>query len=94
VIRDSYLTDITESDVGVGLLHPTATVNERLNADTVVMLGYNEPNRELYDLLVETGVDIHMVGDASGTRTLQAAMRSAAMLARGLVTAGAQGMRA
>jgi hypothetical protein len=48
------------------------------------MIGYNHPNRELADVLNAPGVTTHVVGDASGTRALRSAIRSAGLLARSL----------
>jgi hypothetical protein len=88
VHRDSYLVDITAEDVGVRLIHPTAKTTHRVKADTVIMIGYNEPNRELADFLAGNGVPVYVVGDASGTRTLKTAIHSGNAIAQRLIAEG------
>jgi hypothetical protein len=84
LVIDSYITEITATDVEVAIIHPGAPPARRFPADSVVMVGYNEPNRELADALTDSSIPIHIVGDASGTHTLRAAMRNAALVARTL----------
>lgn len=83
-ITDSYIVEITERDVEVSLIHPTATTTTRLPADLVVMVGYNHPNRELAEALEATGASVHLVGDATGSRTLRDAIADGAEVARRL----------
>jgi hypothetical protein len=47
-------------------------------ADTVVIVGYNHANRENADALDGLGPPVHLVGDVTGSRTIQEAMRQAA----------------
>jgi 2,4-dienoyl-CoA reductase-like NADH-dependent reductase (Old Yellow Enzyme family) len=84
LVTDTMPVAINEGDVEVRLIHPTAKVTRRLPADTVVMLGYNHPNRDLADALGGTGPTVHLVGDATGARTLRSAIGTAGMLARTL----------
>ena len=86
-ISDHYVVGITPSDVEISLIHPTAHGTRRLPADTVVMIGYNHPNRELAEALGEDGPPVYVVGDAAGSRTLRAAIKDATTTARGLVGA-------
>ena len=53
-------------------------------ADTVVLASYNEPNRDLADLLVGQAFGVHVIGDAAGTSSIQAAIHGAAAVARAL----------
>ena len=53
-------------------------------ADTVVLASYNEPNRDLADLLVGQAFGVHVIGDAAGTSSIQAAIHGAAAIARAL----------
>jgi 2,4-dienoyl-CoA reductase-like NADH-dependent reductase (Old Yellow Enzyme family)/thioredoxin reductase len=84
-VSDTYLVEITEDDVETRVIHPTAKTTKRLAADTVVMIGYNHPNRELADALDGTGVPTYVVGDAAGSRSLRSAIKDATDLARSLV---------
>jgi hypothetical protein len=53
-----------------------------LPADTVVVCGFNSSNRELADALAGSSFPVHVVGDANGSRTIQVAVRDAALIAR------------
>jgi 2,4-dienoyl-CoA reductase-like NADH-dependent reductase (Old Yellow Enzyme family) len=88
-ISDSYLVEITDTDVEVRLIHPTAKGTRRIPADTVVMIGYNHPNRDLADALAGVGAPVYVVGDAAGSRSLRRAIKDATAVARSLVTAPA-----
>ena len=67
------------------LVSPLASERiERLPADTVVLVGYNEPQRELADALTAEGVRVHLIGDAAGSTTLQQAITAGAELGRRL----------
>jgi NADPH-dependent 2,4-dienoyl-CoA reductase/sulfur reductase-like enzyme len=74
------LREITADEVvvrGIG-----ADVERRLPADTVVVVTYHEPNRDLADLLDGQPFGVHLVGDVNGTNTIQAAIHAAAAVAR------------
>jgi len=58
-------THLTEDDVDT----------ERLDADTVVLITANRPNREIYTALSERNSDIRVVGDANSPRFLETAIR-------------------
>ena len=51
-------------------------------ADTVVIATYHEPNAELADHLRDAGLTVHVVGNATGTDTIQAAIHGAAAICR------------
>jgi 2,4-dienoyl-CoA reductase-like NADH-dependent reductase (Old Yellow Enzyme family)/thioredoxin reductase len=53
-------------------------------ADTVVIVSYHEPNRELADHLAGQGFNVHLAGDVTGSATIQAAIHGASALARRL----------
>ncbi len=53
-------------------------------ADTVVIATYHEPNAEITDYLREAGRNVHLAGNVNGTDTIQAAVHSAAAVARAL----------
>lgn len=58
-------THLTEDDVDT----------ERLDADTVVLITANRPNRDIYTALSERNSDIRVVGDANSPRFLETAIR-------------------
>jgi hypothetical protein len=53
-------------------------------AEVVILCTYHEPERGLADALTADGRRAHVVGDAAGTSTIQAAVRSATDIARNL----------
>ena len=53
-------------------------------ADTVVIATYHEPNAEIAEYLREAGLSVHLAGNVNGTDTIQAAVHSAAAIARAL----------
>jgi hypothetical protein len=84
-LTNRHLTEITPTDVEVGfVVSGERDCLTRHEADTVVLIGYNTRNRELFDALSGNGVEVHAVGDASGGSTLRDAIREAAVLARTL----------
>ena len=85
-IGGHYVQGITEDEVMIGV--PFTERKRRLNANTVALITYNHPNRDLGDYLTEQLPEmetrIHTVGDASGTNGIQAAIHQAANLIRSL----------
>ena len=85
-IGGHYVQGITEDEVIIGV--PFTERKRRLNANTVALITYNHPNRDLGDYLTEQLPEmetrIHTVGDASGTNGIQAAIHQAANLIRSL----------
>ncbi|MEV0688224.1 FAD-dependent oxidoreductase [Nocardia sp. NPDC050378] len=79
-VHMSYVGEITPDDVELVLAGGTA--RKRVGADTVVLVGYNEPNRENADELIDAPFPVHLIGDATGTRTVDEAIRQGAELAR------------
>ncbi len=85
-IGGHYIQAITQDEVMIGV--PFTERKRRLQANTVALISYNHPNRELGDYLAgqitETKPKIHTIGDASGTNGIQAAIHQAANLMRSL----------
>lgn len=50
-----------------------------LPADTVVFVSANQSNRELYDSLLDSGLDLRLVGDANAARLIPDAVREGHM---------------
>ena len=75
-----YLRAINPQEVEVGVLFTERS--RRLAARTVVLVGYNEPNRELGERLAATGVTTHLVGDVRGRNSIMTAIHGAAAVAR------------
>jgi 2,4-dienoyl-CoA reductase-like NADH-dependent reductase (Old Yellow Enzyme family) len=64
---------------------PTGTTRHiDLPADTVVLVGYNTSEHGLADALVDAGVEVHIVGDAAGGRTMLEALHGAAAVVRAI----------
>ena len=85
-IGGHYIQAITQDEVMIGV--PFTERKRRLQANTVALISYNHPNRELGDYLAgqitEAKPKIHTIGDASGTNGIQAAIHQAANLIRSL----------
>jgi 2,4-dienoyl-CoA reductase-like NADH-dependent reductase (Old Yellow Enzyme family) len=81
-VGSSYLSEITRDDVEVRLALNVNSVPARYAADTVVMTGFNESNRDLADYYQGTRLSVHVVGDANGTREMQAAFAGGAAAGR------------
>jgi 2,4-dienoyl-CoA reductase-like NADH-dependent reductase (Old Yellow Enzyme family) len=54
------------------------------DADTVVLVSFHHPNRELADELVARCLDVRMVGDVNGYGNIRAAIHEAAAVARSI----------
>jgi len=76
------ILEITASDVELSTM--AGAVINRVPADTVVVVGYNRPNREYADELVDAPFPVHVVGDATGSQTIQDAITQAAQIARAI----------
>lgn len=81
VIPLATLAEVKQGEVEVSIMGGHGGTR-RVPADTVVMVGPNTPNRELADALDEAPFPIHVVGDATGTRSLLDAIKQATLLAR------------
>ncbi|MDP1795278.1 MAG: FAD-dependent oxidoreductase [Acidimicrobiales bacterium] len=80
VLTDAIPSAITTDAVEVQFLGSRGTTT--VPADTVVMVGYNHPNRELADELGDYAGQVVVVGDANGSRTLQTAIHEGHMATR------------
>jgi hypothetical protein len=69
-------------EVEIGVLYTDRV--RRIAARTVVLAGFNEPNRQLADDLRARGVNFHVIGDALGQHGIMNAIHGAAELARAL----------
>ncbi len=79
-IGGHYLRAIKENEVTVGVLF---TERERsLAANTVVFVGHNEPNRELWESLQGNAPATHIIGDVCGRNSIMTAIHAGAELGR------------
>lgn len=79
-IGGHYLREIGSESVEIGVLFTER--RRELKAATVVLVGFNHPNRELAEGLKERGIPAALVGDVNGTRDLHSAIHSAVNAAR------------
>ena len=79
-IGGHYLRAIHSDSVELGVLFTERV--RRLEAGLVVMVGYNEPNRELADDLAEAGMACHLIGDVRGRNSILSAIHAGAALGR------------
>ena len=79
-IGGHYLREVNPQEVEIGVLFTPRS--RRLAARTVVIVGYNEPNRELADTLAADGYRPHLIGDVRGRSSIMTAIHGAAALAR------------
>ena len=61
-------------------------------ADTVVLISYNRPNRELVDELADFTGEVKVVGDANSPRYLMLAIREGYLAGRSVLAETTQGM--
>lgn len=79
-IGNHYVREIDEQGVTVGVLF---TERERfIPAATVVFVGFNEPNRELWHYLQGNGPKAHMIGDVRGRSSIMSAIHAGNELGR------------
>ena len=81
-IGGHYLREVNPQEVEIGVLFTPRS--RRLAARTVVIVGYNEPNRELADELTGAGYQPHLIGDVRGRSSIMTAIHGAAALARAI----------
>jgi len=85
-IGGHYLQAITEEEVLIGV--PFTERIRILEAKMVVVVTYNNPNRELAEYILKENPEmndkVHLVGDVSGTNGVQAAIHQAANLTRAI----------
>ena len=79
-----HLISIEPGQVTVGV--PFTERSRTIAANTVVLVTYNHPNRELADYLREEDGPwaVHLVGDVNGTNGILQAVHSAAAVARSI----------
>lgn len=75
-----HLLSITDSEVEVGVLF--ADRSRHIPAKTVVFVGFNEPNRELWQSLQGNGPSTHMIGDVRGRNSILSAIHAGNELGR------------
>ena len=84
-IGGHYLQGITLDEVIIGV--PFTERVRVLPARTVVLVGYNHPNRDLAEYLAGEGEQpwsMHLVGDVTGTNGIRPAIHQAAEIARAI----------
>jgi hypothetical protein len=53
-------------------------------ARTVILVGFNEPNRALADELMARGIEVHLAGDVLGRNGMMTAIHGGAAIGRRL----------
>ena len=53
-------------------------------ADTVILVNWHHPNRELSEILHNEGIAHHTIGDVNGSQDMQRAIKEAALVARAI----------
>ncbi len=77
-----YIRRITENGVDIGVLF---TDRQRtIAAKTVVFVGFNQPNRDLWQFLQGNGPPAHMIGDVRGRNSIMTAIHAGAELGRSI----------
>jgi NADPH-dependent 2,4-dienoyl-CoA reductase/sulfur reductase-like enzyme len=61
-----------------------AEVERSIPADTVVIVGYHQPNVDIAEHLAGRGFGVHLAGDVNGTDSIQSAIHAASAIARRL----------
>lgn len=79
-IGGHYLRQIDETEVEIGVLFTDRS--RRVPARSVVIVGFNQPNRSLAEELESRGIPTHLIGDANGTRDMMIAIHSGASVGR------------
>jgi hypothetical protein len=81
-IGGHYLRSINPQEVEIGVLFTERS--RRIAARTVVIVSFNEPNRELAAALAADGYAPHLIGDVRGRNSIMTAIHGAADLARSI----------
>ncbi len=81
-IGGHYLRTIREGEVDIGVLFTDRC--RTIAANTVVMVGFNEPNRGLATELRDAGFEVHLIGDVLGRSNMRSAIHAGALLGRAL----------
>jgi 2,4-dienoyl-CoA reductase-like NADH-dependent reductase (Old Yellow Enzyme family) len=79
-IGGHYVRAINPQEVEIGVLFTER--RRRIAARTVVLVSFNQPNRELAETLAESGYTPHLVGDVRGRNSIMSAIHAAADLGR------------
>ena len=79
-IGGHYIRGITEDAVELGVQYTTRT--RSVDARLVVLVGFNEPNRDLAQELNAESVAHHLIGDVRGRNSLMSAIHAGASLGR------------
>ena len=79
-IGGHYIREIREDEVDIGVLFTDRV--RTIPAKTVILVSYNEPNRDLAESLAMTNRVTHLVGDVRGRNSMMSAIHEAAHLAR------------
>jgi hypothetical protein len=77
-----YIRSISVDAVEIGVQFTPRS--RTLAAKTVVLVGYNEPNRELAESLNAQGRRCHLIGDVGGRNSIMNAIHSASALGRSI----------
>ncbi len=75
-----HLISISPEEVEIGVLF--ADRSRKIAAKTVVFVGFNEPNRELWQSLQGNGPPSHMIGDVRGHNSILSAIHAGNALGR------------
>ncbi len=79
-VGSHYVRGITSDSVEIGVLYTDRS--RSLDADIVVLVGYNEPNRQLPEALAGMDIPHHVIGDVLGRNSIMNAMHAGAELGR------------
>ena len=79
-----YLRSINADSVDIGVLHTDRV--RTIEAKSVVLSSYNEPNRDLVEELAASGSKrpVHLIGDVHGSNSIMAAVHEAVAVARSI----------
>ena len=77
-----HLLAIKEDQVEIGVMFTNRT--KKIGAKTVVFVGHNSPNRELWVSLQGNGPEIHMIGDVRGHNSIMSAIHAGNNLGRSI----------
>ena len=79
---DDAILHLRLNEVEIGVLFTERS--RRIAARTVVLVSFNEPNRELAEDLARDGYSPHLIGDVRGRNSIMTAIHAAADLARSI----------
>lgn len=75
-----YLRNIEQGAVQIGV--PFTERSRTIHARHVVVVGFNQPNRELVETVRALGKPVHLIGDALGRHDMMSAIHSGAEIGR------------